>query len=206
MYAKRLMTTTSLRRAVAVLLVSIPAWCLTACSSGGSNSGSSGGGTTTVSTPTVSSISPAKLTAGVANTTLTVTGTNFISTSTLQVGGVVDPTTYVSASQLTATVSASQLAAGGNLSVIVLNGESTSASGTVVNLEVDNPVPAITSFTPSTLLAGAASATVSMIGTGFVPTTTIQINGASRGTAYISSTQVNVDLTAADLAMGETLP
>ena len=206
MYAKRLMTTTSLRRAVAVLLVSIPALCLTACSSGGSNSGSSGGGTTTVSTPTVSSISPAKLTAGVANTTLTVTGTNFISTSTLQVGGVVDPTTYVSASQLTATVSASQLAAGGNLSVIVLNGESTSASGTVVNLEVDNPVPAITSFTPSTLLAGAASATVSMIGTGFVPTTTIQINGASRGTAYISSTQVNVDLTAADLAMGETLP
>ena len=112
MYAGRLMPIIS-RKAVATLLVSFSVWGLTACSSGGSNSGGSQPTTpvvTPVATPTVASISPAKLAAGVADTSLTVTGTNFTSPSAVQVGSVVEPTTYVSATQLTATISASQLA------------------------------------------------------------------------------------------------
>ena len=192
---------------------SLSVLCLIGCSSGGSNNGSTGtgtgssGGSTTppVVTPTVTSVSPTKLAAGAAATTLTVTGTNFISTSALQVGGVVEPTTYVSTIQLTASIPASQLASGADLPVIVLNGDNTSASDPVVNLEVDNPAPAITSFTPATVAVGSASKMIAITGTGFVPTTTVQLNGNSRGVTYVSSTQVNLLLSAADQSVGQAL-
>ena len=198
---------TSFCRVVLVFLASLSVYGLTACSGGGSSSTSSGGATTTppAAVPTVTSISPAKVDAGTAATPLTVTGTNFTSTSAVQVGGTVEPTTYVSATQITASVPAGQLASGASLPIIVLNGNSTSATGAAVNLEIDNPSPVITSFTPSALVAGSASRTLAITGSGFVPTTTIQTNGTSRSTEYISDTQVNVVFTAADLAAGSTI-
>lgn len=75
-----------------------------------------------------------------------------------------------------------------------------------MNLEVDNPVPAITQFVPSSFTTGAASTTLSVIGTGFVPTTALQVNGSVRSTAFVSPTQVNVILGAADLATAGSLP
>ncbi len=190
-------------RFLAILYLAAPCMVLAGCTS--SPSSSSGGGTTTQTTPSVVSITPAKVGAGAAVTTLTVNGTNFTSTSSIQVGGVVEATSYGSATRLTATVLASQLASGSLLPVVVLNGSSTSASGTVINLEVDNPVPAITQFLPSSFTTGAASTTISVTGTGFVPTTTIQVNGSARSTTFVSATQVNVILTATDLASAGSL-
>jgi hypothetical protein len=146
------------------------------------------------------------LPAGSPATSLVVTGTDFIATSAVQVGGVVEPTTYGSAKQLTASVPASQLASGAELPVIVLNSDSTSASGPVVNLEIDNPAPAITSLVPATFTVGSASRTVSITGSGFVPASTVQINGTSRSTTFVTSTQLNVIFTAADLAVGAAPP
>jgi hypothetical protein len=148
----------------------------------------------------VSSISPANVTAGAAATTLTVTGTGFLSSTNIQVGGTVEPTTYVSATQVTAAVPASQLASGVLLSVIALNGSVTSAAGTPVNLEVDNPSPKISGLLPNSIPTGSASTSVAVTGTGFVPSTTIQVGGAARSTTFVSATQVNVILTVADLA------
>ena len=87
---------------------------LTACSggnsggsgSGGSGGSGSGGGGTTTTTPSISSISPAKVTAGSAALTLTISGSGFTSGSVVVIGGISESTTYVSASQLTATVPA----------------------------------------------------------------------------------------------------
>src|SRR5579871_5713759 len=105
---------------------------------GGSGSGGSGGGKTTTTTPTVSSISPKNVNAGSDAITLTVTGTGFLSSSLVQVGGTNEPTTYVSSTQVTTTVPASQLTSGTELAVLVLDG-TTSSSATPINLEVDNP-------------------------------------------------------------------
>jgi hypothetical protein len=121
------------------------------------------------------------------------------------VGGVADVTSYVSSTQVTATVTPQQLASGAQLSVIALNGTASSGSGAAVNLEVTNPVPAITQFTPATLATGTASPTVAVTGTGFVPTTVIDANGSARTTTYVSATQVNVTLTANDVASAGSL-
>jgi sugar lactone lactonase YvrE len=141
--------------------------------------------------------------AGATATTLTVTGTGFIASTAIQVGGVTESTTYVSSTQVTAIVPASQIAIGGQLSVIAVNGALSSTA--VTNLQVTNPAPTINSLSPNTALAGATSPLVAVTGTGFVPTTTIQVNGNARTTTYVSATQVNVALTTADVAGAGTL-
>jgi trimeric autotransporter adhesin len=143
--------------------------------------------------------------AGGSALTLTVTGTGFLSTSVVQVNSTTETTTYVSATQLTATVPAGQLASGAQLAVAVLNGLVSSGSGTPINLEVDNPAPTITSISPSSEALGASATTVMVTGTGFVPTTVIKINGTSQMTTVTSSTQVSVALPVADLSVAGTL-
>src|SRR5438445_8114281 len=69
--------------------------------------------------PTLTSISPTTATAGSPAVTLVATGANFAGTSVLRVNGSDRTTTVASASQLTATVPASDLAAVGSLNVSV---------------------------------------------------------------------------------------
>ena len=193
----------------AVSLLSALTLSLAGCAGGGGSSSTTTTTTTptppVVASPTVASVSPATLPAGSAAVALTVNGANFTNTSTVQVGTVAEATTYVSATQLTAAVPATQLTTGALLPVVVLNGSSTSASGATVNLEVDNPAPTITSFTPLSFAVASPSATVSVVGTGFVPTTTVNVNGVGRSTTYVSATQVNTILTVADLATSGNL-
>lgn len=181
-------------------------FCLSSCGGGSSSSGSSnsGGGDTTP-VPTISSITPTKITAGSGSAALTVNGTNFSSTTVIQAGGVAQPTAYVSSTQVTATLSAAQVASGSQLAIVAVNGSKSSASGTPVNLEVDNPAPAITATTPMAVYVGATTPQIAVVGTGFVPTTIINVNNVAHSTAYISATQVNVTLADADVAAGGTL-
>jgi hypothetical protein len=184
---------------------------ITGCGGGSGSgfSGSGGGGDNNPTpppptAPSVTSISPTKMTAGSASATLTVNGSGFVTGSVVEVSGTAEATSYVSATQLTATVSASQIANGGELAVTVVNG-TTSSSGTPVNLEVDYPVPTITSVSPTVEATGMTSAVVTAIGTGFVPATTINVNGAARSTTFSSTTQVSVTLTTADLSTAGSL-
>ena len=145
------------------------------------------------------------MTAGSAALTLTVSGSGFLNTSVVKVGTTAEPTTYISATQLSATVPATQLASGAQLAVVVVNGSVSSGSGSPVNLEVDNPAPTIAAVSPASEVTGASSPVLTVTGTGFVPTTVIDVNGTTRTTTFISSTQVSVALTAADLSAAASL-
>lgn len=173
---------------------------LVGCGGGGSSSNTDNNNPTPT-TPTVASISPTSATAGSGPLTLTVNGTGFVSTTTINVGGVADPTTYVSSTQVTATVPAAQLASGMQLSVVAQNGSASSGSGTPVNLQVNNPAPVISATTLSEQAGTSGSTPVAIVtGTGFVPTTVIQVNGSGRTTTFNSGTQVTATLTSADVA------
>src|ERR1700733_4144666 len=111
---------------------------LTSCGGSPGNTGGNGGNGG-AQAPAVTSISPTSVAAGSGNLTLTVNGSGFLSTTTVQVGGAAEQTAYVSGTQVTATIPASQLASGAQLPVIALNGSSSSGSGTPVNLQVTNP-------------------------------------------------------------------
>jgi hypothetical protein len=120
----------------------------------------------------------------------------------VEVGNTSETTTYVSATQLTATVPAAQLTNGAELPVVVANGTSSSSA---VNLEVDNPVPVITSMSAANALAGTPSAVITFAGTGFVPSTVITANGSARATTYINATQVSAALPSSDFVASGSL-
>jgi trimeric autotransporter adhesin len=164
----------------------------------------SGGGGSNPPAPAISSISPTSVPAGSALLTLNVSGSGFLSTSVVQVGGTAETTGYVSDAQLTATVPAAQMASGAQLAVMVVNG-SLNSSGTPINLEVDNPSPTIASISPASEVLGATTPLVTVTGTGFVSTTGIIVNGTARVTTFVSATQVSATLTAADIATAGTL-
>src|ERR1700742_527291 len=63
--------------------------------------------------PTVTSLSPASLLLASASQTLTITGTNFVSTSPVSYNGATHPATYASATQMTLDLTAANLAAAG---------------------------------------------------------------------------------------------
>jgi trimeric autotransporter adhesin len=71
--------------------------------------------------PSVSSISPNFVQAGSSDFTLTVTGAGFNAASTVNLGGTALPTSYVSATRLTATVTAAEIANYGWTYVSVAN-------------------------------------------------------------------------------------
>jgi hypothetical protein len=78
--------------------------------------------------PSLASISPTAVTGGGAAFTLTVTGSGFVPNSTVRWNGSARTTTYVSATELHAAVTASDLATAGEVQVTVLN--SAPAGGT----------------------------------------------------------------------------
>ncbi len=63
-----------------------------------------------------------------------------------------------------------------------------------------NPVPAIVSLSPNSANAGGAALTVAITGYNFLSSSSVQWNSSARTTTYTSSTQLQVQITAADIA------
>jgi hypothetical protein len=71
--------------------------------------------------PTITSLSPPSATAGGPAFTLTVNGTNFVSAAVVSFGGLAKTTTFLSATQLTASILTSDIATAGTPAVTVQN-------------------------------------------------------------------------------------
>ena len=71
--------------------------------------------------PTINTISPSTVQAGSAALTLTINGANFLPSSTVTFNGVSHATSFVSAGQVTITLSTSDLATAGTFPVVVTN-------------------------------------------------------------------------------------
>ncbi|WP_263408874.1 hypothetical protein [Terriglobus tenax] len=153
-------------------------------------------------TPTITSLSPASANAGSSAFTLTVTGTGFSSGAAVQWNGSSRSTTVVSATQLTASIPAADVASAGTAQVTVLSkGRTSTASSFTINAPVNpNPAPTVSSLSPATTVAGGAAFNLTVNGSNFVSGATVQWDGAARPTSFVSSTQLTANLTAADIA------
>ena len=70
----------------------------------------------------------------------------------------------------------------------------------------NNPVPSITSLTPASATAGAAAQTLIIKGKNFVSTSTVTYNAVAHTATYVSSTELEITLSASDQATGGTYP
>ena len=150
--------------------------------------------------PTLASLSPASAVAGAGSQTLTLTGTNFLAGSTVTYNGVGHTATFVSATQLTISLSATDQATAGSYAVVVTNPAPGGGTSSALSFAVNNPAPTLTSLSPASALAGAGLQTLTLTGTSFVAGSTVTYNGVGHTTTFVSSTQLTISLSATDQA------
>ncbi len=171
---------------------------------------SPGGGTSTVQAftitatnpvPSVGSIVPSNAAAGSPQLTLTVNGSDFVTTSIVDWNGAPLTTTFVSASQLTAVVPVSNLANAGPVNVTVVTpapGGGTS-SGQAFTITSTNPVPVLASISPASAAQGSPSFTLTANGGNFAASSTLAWNGAPLQTTFVSAMQLTAVVPASNL-------
>jgi len=147
--------------------------------------------------PAISSLSPSFTAAGGAAFTLAITGVNFTATTTSSWGTTALATTYVSPTQLTVAVPASLIATTGTPSITVTNVSGTSPGATFT---INPPPPTITSLSLTNIVAGSAAFTLTVNGTNFASTSTLNWNGSALPFTYKSATQLSVPISAALIA------
>ena len=70
----------------------------------------------------------------------------------------------------------------------------------------NNPVPSITSLSPSQVAAGSAAQTLTITGSGFISSSSVTVNGISRAANYSGSSQISVGLLTSDQASTGSFP
>jgi uncharacterized protein (TIGR03437 family) len=154
--------------------------------------------------PMLSAVSPSTATADGPGFTLTATGSGFNPTSVIQWGGANRATTYVSATQLTAAVTAADIANGGSFPVTVSNGPPGGGVSGAVNVTVENPAPVVSSLSPASALVGGSDFQLTVNGSGFVTGSTVLWNGSPRSTTFVSRNQLRASITATDISLATT--
>src|ERR1019366_1355408 len=150
--------------------------------------------------PAITSLSPTTVSAGSGGLTLTVNGSNFISSSVVQWNGSARTTTFVNAGQLTAAITAADVLTANIISVTVFSPTPGGGTSNIVDFTVSTPIPVLTSLVPNSAIAGGAAFTLTLNGSNFINTSVAQWNGGSRTTTFVSSTQLTAAITAADIA------
>ncbi|HXQ25444.1 MAG TPA: hypothetical protein VN822_03450, partial [Candidatus Acidoferrales bacterium] len=173
---------------------------------------SPGGGTTQPQTftidpipspvPQITLLSPFGVLTGGPQFTLSVTGKNFVSKSVVTVNGANRQTAVFSSTSLQAGIPASDIASAGTIQIAVVNPPPGGGGSNILPLTIKNPVPSLTSLTPTAVFAGSAGTALTVTGANFVSNSAIVVNGVQRDTVFGSSTQILTTLNAGDFATG----
>ena len=153
-----------------------------------------------VAAPALTSLLPDGASAGDPSFLLTVVGSGFVDGAAVLWDGTDRPTTFVSASEVDATIDASDLAAGKTVQVTVRN-----PGGGISNalaFSVDNPGPTLSSLSTTNVSGGGAAFTLTVLGSNFVPSSVVRWAGSDRTTTYIGSSELQAAIPASDLAAG----
>jgi hypothetical protein len=165
--------------------------------------------------PHIDSLNPPMVLAGTSTPLITVRGENFVSTSEAIVNGITCISTagcttgVTSSTSLFISLGSALVANGGTLDISILNPPApppappNGGNSNTLQLQVLNPIPAITTLSPVAAVAGGTSAvTLTVTGSSFVTSSVIEINGAPHPTTVASSTSLTTQLTQGDLAAG----
>ncbi len=154
--------------------------------------------------PILGGLNPDAVTAGSGSLTLTVAGSNFINGSMVRWNGADRPTTFVSATELTAQIPASDLALATIASVSVFTPAPGGGVSGALSFTVNNPLPALTGSNPVLAVVGGAGFALTVNGANFVNGSVVRWNNSNRATTYVSSAQLTAEITASDIAAAGT--
>ena len=156
--------------------------------------------------PVLDSVSPTLKLVGDASFTLSVSGSGFVSGSSVRWNGTDRPTTFVNGNSLTAEIPTTDLNFAGTFPVTVFNplpGGGTSASG---NITVDNPLPMLESLSPNNKTVGDGPFIITVNGSGFSSDSVVRWNGEDRSTIFMSGTMLTAEILDSDLLVAGIVP
>ncbi|MFV9502967.1 MAG: beta-propeller fold lactonase family protein [Oscillochloridaceae bacterium umkhey_bin13] len=166
--------------------------------------------------PAISGISPEEAAYGGAPLTITVSGSGFTSQSQVLLNGLPVATTYLNEATLLAELGAGQAGSPGPLALSVVNGAATTGASLAattttapVRFAVAAPglpaAPAITSFSPASLVAGSGEQWITVRGFNFArqqgSSTFATWGGEPRETIVLDAETLQVRVSAADVAL-----
>ncbi|MGE5626330.1 MAG: IPT/TIG domain-containing protein, partial [Bacillota bacterium] len=159
--------------------------------------------------PSAAQVSPATAMFGVISVPFTVTGTGFVPGSRILFNGTIWPTTFVSKTELMATVDFAEIfptLVGGIYNVTVQSPAPGGGTSGNLTFTLNNYTPAITSLSPSSEPIVAFGEIVMINGSGFQFNSVVQLNGVTFSSAYISPTQLELELPGNAFTTGADLP
>jgi len=179
---------------------------LAGCGSG-SSGGSGGGGNPPPppqnAVPVITSLSPSSASQGGSAFTVTITGYNFISGSSVLWNNTARTTTYTSSTQLQVQITTADITNAGSAALSVMNpspgGGSSGAAEFVID-PLSNPAPTLLSFLPTSANVGSSSILLNVYGENFTTGSTVNWNGTALPTSYLSDTELETEIPAANLA------
>ncbi len=185
------------------------------------------------STPLIASITPGTASPGGASFTLTVNGNgaNFVAPTNPPPPACLPPasppicaqsqgsmvewnssprtTTFMSPTQLTATIEMTDITTAGcnSITVYTPNGVGGFIYSPSVSFAVSKgSVPLVCSISPSTGLQGGPAFSLNVFGANFTASSTVQWNGGMRPTTFISSSELVAQIPATDLVKAGSFP
>lgn len=151
--------------------------------------------------PTLSAISPVTVATDAAPVPLRAYGTGFRDSTKISFGGTLLPTTFISTTEVRATVPADLFATAGDRGVTVVNPLPGGGTSSGIALHVTTAPPRLSSIEPSAGVEGDTG-TVPLIvrGRGFHAGDVVQVAGVPRTTSVLSDTVLQSTLNSADRA------
>lgn len=154
----------------------------------------------TVPTALATTISPSAVAPGSAAFTLIVQGDNFRTNSVVRWNGGDRATTFSNGNQLTAQISAADVANAGTARVTVFTSGGGESAALNFSVTTNNPAPVIARLSPDTAASGTQPVTVSVFGADFTAQSVVRLGGQNRTTIFVNSTQLDATIPASDLA------
>jgi uncharacterized protein (TIGR03437 family) len=153
--------------------------------------------------PMITSLSPASAFVGSGPLSLAINGSGFTAASSVTFNGISHSVSFINSSQLTITLTVSDVATAGTFAAVVTNpspggGTSNTALFTVTTT---HPLPAITGLSPSYATVGSSWLTLTINGNGFISASSVSFNSVPHTASYINSGQLTILLSTSDLSV-----
>jgi hypothetical protein len=161
--------------------------------------------TVRVTAPQVASMSATTRCQGSAGFSLTLTGSNFQSGAIVRWNGASRATQFVSATQLIATIPASDLAAAGSIAITVLNPDTQSSPNSTFGVIADITAPVVTAPANVVVLQTSCSGTIAGT-TGADPAIAAFLSGAVGADGCSTTSSLAPQLNGVDILPATFIP
>ncbi len=151
-------------------------------------------------TPTLSSLRPSMEHIGEPGFTLTVIGSNFVSSSIVQWNGSDRPTRFIGGTQLEADIPAGDITSAGIAEVSVFTPSPGGGFSNTIDFIIIDEEPVISLLSPAGRTMGDPDFTLTVDGYNFLPSSIIRWDGFDCPTTFVSSTQLTTAIPAQAVA------